>query len=130
MVDDDIKNALKLMGCAKHVVDGGLEYLMQAWRSLVSKLAAKYTKGIDEFRNSLDGRSILAEVLERVPAGKQAQIIAELNFLDEEFRRRTLPSETAVNSWRTDYWWNYRYPEGMYVPGQERDCADESNGGG
>lgn len=115
------------MHCAKHVVEGGAEYLIRQWRSLVGRLASKYTRGIDEFRNDLDGRSILAEVLNRMPEQGREQVAAELGLLDEDFRRRTLPSVTAVNNWRSEYWWNYRYPEGMYVPGQDRGSADGEN---
>ena len=121
MVDDDIKRELSSLGCSKHVVEGGLEYLIQKWRSLVGRLAARYIRGVDEFRSDLYARSILEQVIKRLPRARSEQIGVELDSLDEEFRRRTLPSVTAVTASGLEYWWNYRYPPGMYVPGHDRD---------
>jgi hypothetical protein len=117
MVDNTLQDYFRSRRYSPRVVNGGIDYLVQRWRSLVASLGS-YSRGIDEYRDALDVRSILTEAAGLLSEDARKFLDKTVHPLDEEFRKGTTQSSSPINTWRGgDYWWNYRYPVGMYIPG-------------
>ncbi|MDB5293361.1 MAG: hypothetical protein JWL69_4602 [Phycisphaerales bacterium] len=107
-----IQNYCRSRGHSRNVVDGGLEYLVSGWRDTVTRLHAGYKRGIFEYMNDLDGRSILEEVLPLATEAERRAVLDALSTLDAEFRDLTVASKVRVSESGNNrhYWWLYRLP--------------------
>lgn len=63
MSHDTIREHLRRRGAGPHVVEGGLPYLVECWELFASDVERGYTMGLDEWRNDVDTREILHDVL-------------------------------------------------------------------
>ena len=124
---DPVREYLIERGCARHVIDGGLEYLIRSWEGTARELARGQEQQFDSFLNDLDGRDILDGVLEAVPASAQPDHVRRIREADELVRRHTSPAEECLwgkanqarHGWlRTRQWWYWALP-GSFETGEE-----------
>ena len=117
MVNVKLRQYFAERGYSERVIEGGLRYLLDRWRSLVERLPRGYDRGIDEYRDDLDCRSIIEEAMPWLEPTERAAVATETEALDEQFRSATSPS--AVPAMRTaadGQWWLYRFPPGLSLP--------------
>ena len=60
MTEREIKQFLEDNGYPAHVIKGGKKGLLNRWRHFVDEVEAGYRAGLEDYRNDLDIRSILA----------------------------------------------------------------------
>jgi hypothetical protein len=101
MTDDEITEYLRANGYPEHLVRGGRAGLIDGWRKFVQEVEHGYKFGLEDYRNDLDLRGIIA-----------------LFGLDDEVRdldRRleSLLTNRTVRVWETsagDPPWDFGYP--------------------
>jgi hypothetical protein len=59
--DDPVRDRLRALGAADHVVRAGAEGLVERWRAFVEEAEGGYPFGLDDYRNELDIRSLIEE---------------------------------------------------------------------
>lgn len=62
MTDAEIRRYLEDNGYPRHVVAGGREGLLRRWREFVEEVERGYRFGLEDYRNDLDTRGILAQL--------------------------------------------------------------------
>jgi hypothetical protein len=112
-MNPQIQDYCRARAFSRNVVDGGLEYLVSRWRDTVTRLRKGYKKrGVFEYMNDLDARSILEEVVPLATEEERKAVLDALSTLDAEFRDLTVASQERVSKSgnNRDYWWLYRLP--------------------
>jgi hypothetical protein len=84
-MDDPVRKYCLQKGYARHVVEGGLDYLITKWEKIVARMVSGYPFGIDDFRNDMDLRRILAEVITVATEDQKESIESRLKKADELF---------------------------------------------
>lgn len=116
---DRVHALLVARGAAEHVVKGGIGGLVRSWE----RTARAYERGVDsdldELRNDLDARQILAGVLLEVPDGASEAELVRIEAADERVRAHaTLEGPCVWGSvlarkerWtRSANWWYFARP--------------------
>jgi hypothetical protein len=101
MNDAEIEGWLRGRGCPAHVVRGGRAHLINAWKRFVSKVERGYDLTLDDYRNDLDIRTLIAHT------GLASEV------RDEDERFRALLTATDREIWTSDApdpFWIYGYP--------------------
>ncbi len=104
MTDQEIHDYLEDNGYPNHIVKGGREGLVRRWQEFARELERGYTFGLEDYRNDLDIRAILALIGEGDdPAVRSA---------DE--RVKALLTRTEHRIWESagdNPWWDFGYPQ-------------------
>jgi hypothetical protein len=88
---DPIRTYLKERGCANHVVEGGLEYLVRQWESTARSVASHGQQEYYSYLNDMDGREILHGALPFASAGEKAEYTSRVERADALIRRHLRP---------------------------------------
>lgn len=99
--DAAIVAALTGRGAAPHIIQGGAAGLIARWREFVAQVESGYPLGLEEYRNDLDLRTLIAVV------GLAPRV------RDEDARLRaalTAPDTEIWSSDAPDPWWTRGYP--------------------
>lgn len=121
-MDDPIRKYCLQKGYAQHVVNGGLDYLITKWEYIAMRMASGYRFGIDDFRNNMDIRRILGEVLSVVTHEQREATGPRLKKADELFIESTVESPECIwgsdnaqeHEWSKEKeWFYYRVPVGL-----------------
>jgi hypothetical protein len=102
MTDAQVRHYLSENGYPEHIVREGRAGLLRRWREFVEQVERGYSLGIEDYRNDLDVRGILA-------LAKADD--AEVHALDERLRK--LLTATSVRVWESgpdDALWDFGYP--------------------
>ncbi|MBL8230000.1 MAG: hypothetical protein JNL98_16040 [Bryobacterales bacterium] len=102
MKDTEVKQLLKSGGYPEHVWKGGKKGLVEKWSQFVAEVEAGYSLTIEDYRNDLDLRAIIAKV----------GMDGDVTELDERFRQCLAFSAKAI--WECDQpnaFWIYGYPK-------------------
>jgi hypothetical protein len=101
MTDAEIRAYLEDNGYPRHVVAAGREGLLRRWRQFVEEVESGYRFGLEDYRNDLDMRGILA----------QLGLDAEVAESDERFERMLTARDRRVwESIAGDPFWDFGYP--------------------
>lgn len=103
MTDPEIEQYLSDNGYPEHLVRGGRAGLIRKWREFVEQVEHGYRLGLEDYRNDLDLRAIIA-----MAAAEDDQIRA----LDD--RLRSMLTHTDVRVWESaagDPFWDFGYPK-------------------
>jgi len=118
-VKDPVRDYLRERGCGKHVVEGGLEGLVENWEKTVRSVEDGYSLTLDDYLNDLDGRQLIAEALAVAGDQQCAAINARLDRADEKMRNLTEPTEVCLwgedvaeeEGWTPEEnWWYFARP--------------------
>ena len=99
--DDAVRARLRERGAAGYVIDGGAEGLIARWNEFVAEVANGYRFGLDNYRNDLDIRTLIAA------AGLDSQAA------DADQRLRDLLTAQDRDVWSSDIanaFWVRGYP--------------------
>jgi hypothetical protein len=102
MTDAEIRDYLSENGYPEHIVRGGRAGLLQRWRTFVERVERGYPLGIEDYRNDLDIRGIIA-----LAEAEDADVYA----LDARFQQ--LLTATSIRVWESapgDPPWDFGYP--------------------
>ena len=102
-----VRALLRKRGVAPHVIEGGADQLVIRWRAFVEAAERGYSMGLDDYRNDLDVRTLVAAV------GLSAQVTAE------DARLRLLLVNTRQAVWESDA------PGAFWVCGYPRNAGPE-----
>jgi hypothetical protein len=102
-----IKKKLLAHGVPEHVIEGGAAGLIAGWRRFVESVEQGYPLGLDDYRNDLDLRELIAV------AGLDSEVAAE----DKRLRQALLPEGRPV--WESDV------PDAFWVRGYPRNASGE-----
>lgn len=115
---DPVRSYLRSRGAALHVVEGGLEGLIERWRRAARGLEAGHGD-FDDYLNDVDGRQILHEVLARLDAPLRARVRARVRRIDQRVRARLEPVGECLwgaraareHGWSpAEQWWYFHRP--------------------
>jgi hypothetical protein len=97
-----VEEYLRENGYPEHVIREGRAGLVRKWREFVEQVERGYSLGLEDYRNDLDVRAILAQ------AGAED---AEVHGLDERFRKLlTAVDQRVWESAPGDPFWDFGYP--------------------
>jgi hypothetical protein len=102
MTDAEIQDYLRDNGYPEHVVRGGRAGLIRRWREFVEQVERGYPLGLEDYRNDLDLRAIIAM------AGAEDE---EVRALDR--RLGAMLVNTGVRVWESlagDPFWDFGTP--------------------
>lgn len=117
--DDALQRYFAARGLPAEARQRGLRGLVNAWAS-VARAAARYDLTLDDWRNDLDLRDIIAGAMMVPAADVQRGQRDAIERADELFRAGTIDigralwgrsSEPAVNGESTSSWWYHRRPK-------------------
>lgn len=98
-----VEEYLRENGFPEHVVREGRLGLIRKWKEFVEEVEKGYKLGIEDYRNDLDVRAILAQ------AGAEDH---EIHALDERFKKFLIAHDKRV--WESapgDPFWDFGYPK-------------------
>jgi hypothetical protein len=102
MTDAELRHYLSENGYPEHIVRGGRGGLVRRWRTFVERVERGYPLGLEDYRNDLDIRGIIALA--------QAED-ADVHALDA--RLQEMLTATSVRVWESgsgDPFWDFGYP--------------------
>jgi hypothetical protein len=105
--DEEIARKLRARGVADHVVAGGALGLIASWRDFVSQVEHGYPLGLDDYRNDLDLRELIAAV------GLDSRVASE----DQRLRNALVSSPRTI--------WESSLPDAFWVHGYPRNASGE-----
>jgi hypothetical protein len=103
MTDEEIQSYLRDNGYPEHVVRGGRAGLVRKWREFVEQVERGYSLGLEDYRNDLDVRAMIA--LARAED-------EEIGALDRRFEK--MLTARTVRVWESgagDPFWDFGYPK-------------------
>jgi len=116
---DPVRDFLRERGCGEHVIEGGLEGLVESWEKTVREVEEGYSLTLDDYLNDLDARQLIAEALGVARDDQRAMINARLTRADDKMRSLTEPTEVCLwgdeiaqeERWTADEnWWYFARP--------------------
>jgi hypothetical protein len=92
---DPIRRHLPRLEAGQHVIDGGLDYLVESWNRIACQVEAGDEVWMsEEWLNDLDTRELLHDLLENVPEAQRAA--PEIEAADVRFRGAAVPVTALV----------------------------------
>jgi hypothetical protein len=117
MTDVQVQEYLRENGYPEHVVREGRAGLLRRWREFVDQVERGYSLGIEDYRNDLDVRGIIALA---------AADDAEVHVLDGRLRKLLIATSKRVwESGPGDTFWDFGYPSNA-GPDLLNDLRDEN----
>ena len=113
---DPVREYLRQQGYAEYIVEGGFDYLLDDWESLVEAVRNGELPDDVQYARGMDRRRILDETLPLLPLHKQAWYYQRVFEADAELRSLLEPTDeplcgTAVareKGYTPDqHWWYY-----------------------
>lgn len=113
--DDPVREYCRLRGYSSRVILGGLDYLLDKWERVVYSFAGEYAQSLDSYRNDMDGRRILDEILPLASAAKRDAVAGRLAAADTLFRDTVIPAPLCIWGVNSGYdphrhWWYFTRP--------------------
>jgi len=105
--EESVRAALRQLGASPRVIEGGAGGLISGWRQFVESVERGYKFGLDDYRNELDLRTMIAAV------GLAGHVAGE------DRRLRALLVNTRQPIWESDA------PDPFWVCGYPRNAGDE-----
>jgi hypothetical protein len=101
MTEAEIRDYLSQNGYPEHIIREGKAGLIARWREFVAEVERGYNFNLEDYRNDLDVRAILALI------GAES----EVESLDERFEKLLTAREVRVwESNASDPFWDFGYP--------------------
>ena len=122
---DAVREFLDEQGCPEHMVDAGIDGLVEQWEYAVEDVEQGYPLGFDDYLDDMDGRQLLEGALAVAPAEQRREALPRLKAADERMKAVLIPAkrclwgaETAAEKgWTAEkQWWYFSVPR---EPGPE-----------
>ncbi|MFQ5571703.1 MAG: hypothetical protein ACE5G0_18640 [Rhodothermales bacterium] len=93
---DPVREYLSRHGYAAYIVEGGLDYLLDAWETMVAAVSEGQILDRNQFISGMDLRRILEETLAFIPLYEQAGYYKRVIEADQKIRQHLVASETPL----------------------------------
>jgi hypothetical protein len=116
---DPVRVYLSERGCGEHVIEGGLEGLVESWEKTVREVEEGYSLTLDDYLNDLDARQLIADALTVATDQQRERINEQLSQADEKMRGLTEPTKVCLwgeevaeeEGWTAkENWWYFARP--------------------
>jgi len=116
---DPVRDYLRERGCGEHIIEGGLEGLVENWEKTVRSVEEGYSLTLDDYLNDLDARQLIAEALVVAGDDQRAAFGGRLSQADQRMRALTEPTEVCLwgeeiaeeEGWTAEgNWWYFARP--------------------
>lgn len=102
MTDSEMAAYLRDNGYPEHIALAGRAGLIQRWRKFIEEVERGYKFGLEDYRNDLDLRGIIAMV----------GLDEDVRQLDERFKTLLIDTDTRVwESSAANPFWDFGYPK-------------------
>ena len=117
--EDAVREFLEARGAPEHVVEGGLEGLLEQWENAVDDVEQIYPLGLDDYLDDMDGRELLEGAMEVAPIDDRRAHLKRLHKADERMKALLVPAGRCL--WGSDMaeqhdwtpqrnWWYFMCP--------------------
>ena len=117
--EDPVREFLEARGCPEHVVEGGLDGLLEQWENAVDDVAETYPLGLDDYLDDMDGRELIEGALEVAAAEVRRAVLKRLHKADQRIKELLVPAGRCL--WGSDMaeqhdwtpqrnWWYFMQP--------------------
>ena len=115
----ETREFLRARGCPEPVVSGGADGLVEEWERVVAQVEQGYPLGLDDYLNDMDGRELIAALMNAVARALTPVQKRRLVAADERMRAAVQPLAhclwgdrlAAANGWdATRNWWYFSRP--------------------
>jgi hypothetical protein len=62
--EDPVREFLEARGAPEHIVEGGLDGLLEQWENAVDDVEETYPLGLDDYLDDMDGRELIEGAME------------------------------------------------------------------
>ena len=116
---DPVREYLQQTGNAQHVIEQGLEGLVERWENLVQLVKDGYTLGLDDYLKDLDVRQLIDEVMAVATDEQHEEYTDRINRADEWMKSLVKPSTGCLwgdevaeeEGWSAEKnWWYFSRP--------------------
>jgi len=116
---DPVRDYLRERDCGEHIIEGGLEGLVESWEKTVRSVEEGYSLTLDDYLNDLDARQLIAEALPVAGDDQRAEIASRLAGADQKMRSLTEPTKVCLwgeeiaeeEGWTAEEnWWYFARP--------------------
>src|SRR6516165_9992933 len=98
--DDAVREFLESRGCPEHVVEGGLDGLIEQWENAIEDVEQIYPLGLDDYLDDMDGRELIEGAMEVAPPEVRRKLAARLKQADERMKEHLVPAGRCL--WGSD----------------------------
>ena len=123
--EDPVREFLEARGCPEHIVDGGLDGLLERWESAVDDVDEIYPLGLDDYLDDMDIRELIEGAVLAAPPEARRAALKRLEKMDARMTKLLVPSGRCL--WGSDLaeqhdwtpqrnWWYFMQPR---EPGPE-----------
>jgi hypothetical protein len=117
--EDPVREFLESRGCPEHIVEGGLDGLLEQWENAVDDVEETYPLGLDDYLDDMDGRELIEGAVEVAPAETRRAVLKRLQKADERMKALLVPAGRCL--WGSDMaeqhdwtpqrnWWYFMQP--------------------
>jgi len=116
---DPVRDYFSERGCGEHVIEGGLEGLVESWEKTVREVEEGYSLTLDDYLNDLDARQLIDDAMIVATDQQRARIDEQLSRADEKMRGLTEPTKACLwgeevaeeEGWTAkENWWYFARP--------------------
>jgi hypothetical protein len=125
MTDDAVRDFLEAQEAPEHIVEGGLEGLVEQWENAVEDVEQIYPLGLDDYLDDMDGRQLIEGALTVAAPETRRSILPRLRQADERMKKVVVsagrclwgPQAADEHGWTPEHnWWYFTRPR---EPGPE-----------
>jgi len=116
---DPVRDFLREKGCGEHIVERGLEGLVETWEGIAQSVEEGYSLGLDDYLNDMDARQLIGEALVVAPPPQREQFAERINRADELMKGLVEPARACLwgeeiaeeEDWTAkENWWYFSRP--------------------
>jgi hypothetical protein len=122
---DAVREFLEAEGCPEHMIEAGLDGLIEQWEYAVEDVEEGYPLGFDDYLDDMDSRQLLEGSLAVAPAEQRRDALPRVRAADERMKELLVTAPgclwgadaAAEHGWTAEKnWWYFRVPR---EPGPE-----------
>ena len=95
-MSDPVREFLRQRGAPAHLVEGGLDALLQAWEQIVQSVESGYLLDLDDYLNDMDVRQLIEESLLVATDAQRKEAAGRLEKIDEQMRAQVEPTSACL----------------------------------
>ena len=123
--EDPVREFLEARGAPEHIVEGGLDGLLEQWENAVDDVEETYPLGLDDYLDDMDGRELIEGAMEVATPETRRANLKRLQKADARMKALLVPAGRCL--WGSDMaeqhdwtpqknWWYFMAPR---EPGPE-----------
>ena len=117
--DDPVREFLEARGAPEHIVEAGLDGLIERWESAVEDVEETYPLGLDDYLDDMDVRELIEGAMDAAPPEVRRKAHKRLEKADARMQKLLVPAGRCL--WGSDMaeeqdwtpqrnWWYFMQP--------------------